>query len=276
MKCCTCCVLLVLSVVLCAQFRVKCTSVELNTFNMKISHTSHSLNLSWDKPDQQKSELCYRTHVQYRSHCETSWKNNTNISRFSFVLPAPDMKKNYAFRIRMRLECTQKTWGEWSPVKYWRNDTGPCITEASSFTVKHYLLISMAPVAGFMLVYAITHDRVRRLVLPIIPDPKHIQEKILNIEQVQWWSNFTQPCEDCKVAEIKVNDREEEKTDITLIKCDLDVDEQLPHTHPNRMVPGRHSFDLAKNDSMYSIYSDTSEDNIGTQCPTTRPGYIII
>lgn len=144
------------------------------------------------------SDFVYSTHALWICVYSYSLQNNTNISRFSFVLPAPDMKKNYAFRIRMRLECTQKTWGEWSPVKYWRNDTGtnvsmfwqlcllilyrcvihitlyymlclcffyppflqgPCITEASSFTVKHYLLISMAPVAGFMLVYAITHDR---------------------------------------------------------------------------------------------------------------------
>ncbi|XP_058248844.1 cytokine receptor-like factor 2 [Hemibagrus wyckioides] len=273
MKRCTCCVLLVLSAVLCAQFSVECASVDI--FNMTIKHTSHSINLSWERPDKTKSKWCYRTHVQYRSHCETSWKNNTDISELSFELPAPDMKKNYAFRLRMRLECTQKPWGEWSPIKYWRNDTGPCITEALTFTVKDYLLITILPLVGFMLVYALTHDRVRRLVLPIIPDPKHTQERILNIEQIQWWSNFTQTCEDCKVSEIKVSDREEENTELTLIKCDLD--EQPPHTHPTHTFPGKHSFDLATNDSLYSIYSsDTSEDNIDTQCPATRPGYIII
>lgn len=53
-----------------------------------------------------------------------SLQNYTDISKLFFELPAPDMKKNYAFRLRMRLECTQKPWGEWSPVKYWRNDTG--------------------------------------------------------------------------------------------------------------------------------------------------------
>ncbi|KAB5577033.1 hypothetical protein PHYPO_G00205330 [Pangasianodon hypophthalmus] len=273
MKCCTCCVLLILSAVLCAQSRVKGSSVD--TFNMKISHTSHSINLSWEWPDKRKSKLCYRTHVQYRSHCETSWKNYTDISGFSFELPAPDMKKNYAFRLRMRLGCTQKNWGEWSPIKYWKNDTAPCMTDTSSFTVKDYLLITMLPLVGFMLVYAITHDRVRRLVLPIIPDPKHTQERILNIEQIQWWSNFAQTCEDCKVSEIKIYDREEEKTEITIIKCDLD--EQPLHSHPTHSVPGKHGFDLATNNSMYCIYSsDTSEDNIVAQCPATRPGYIII
>ncbi|XP_053482746.1 cytokine receptor-like factor 2 [Ictalurus furcatus] len=268
MKCCTCCVLLILSVMLCGQSRVKCSSVD--TFNMKIRNTSHSIDVSWEKPDKRKREQCYVTHVQYKSLCETSWKNHTDITGLSFVLPAPDMKKNYAFRIRMSLECTQRLWGEWSPVKYWRNDTAPCMADTSSFTVKDYLLITMLPLAGFMLIYALTHDRVRRLVLPIIPDPKHTQERILNIEQIQWWSNFAQACEDCKVSEIKIYDREEEKVEITLIKSDLD--EQPTHT-----VPGNHGFDLATNNSMNCIYSaDTSEDNTVAQCPATRPGYIII
>lgn len=35
----------------------------------------------------------------------------------------------------------------------------PCVTETSSFTVKDYLLVTLLPLAGFMLVYAITHDR---------------------------------------------------------------------------------------------------------------------
>ncbi|XP_060784743.1 cytokine receptor-like factor 2 [Neoarius graeffei] len=275
MKCCTYSVLLILSVVLCAQSRVKCSSVD--TFNMMINNTTNSINLSWERPDQNKSKLCYKTHVQYRSHCDTSWKNYSEIPGFSFELPAPDMKKNYAFRLRMRLECTQKSWGEWSPVKNWGSDThkAPCITKTSSFTVKDYLLITMLPLTGFMLVYALTHDRVRRLVLPIIPDPKHTQERILNIEQIQWWSNFAQTCEDCKISEIKICDREEEKTDITLIKSDLD--EQPPHTHPTHAVPGKQGFQLATNNSMYCIYSsDTSEDNIVAQCTAIRPGYIII
>lgn len=53
-----------------------------------------------------------------------SLQNYTDISGFSFELPAPDMKKNYAFRLRVKLECTKNTWGEWSPIKYWKNDTG--------------------------------------------------------------------------------------------------------------------------------------------------------
>ncbi|KAM9487139.1 cytokine receptor-like factor 2 [Clarias gariepinus] len=158
MKCCICCVLLILSVVLCARSMIKCSSVDI--FNMKVNHTPHRIRLSWERPDEQKSKLCYKTHVQYRSDCETSWKNYTDISGFSFELPAPDMKKNYAFRLRVKLECTKNTWGEWSPIKYWKNDTeAPCITKTSSLTVKDYLLITILPLAGFMLVYALTHDR---------------------------------------------------------------------------------------------------------------------
>ncbi|KAI5621218.1 cytokine receptor-like factor 2 [Silurus asotus] len=270
---CTCSVLLILSVVLWNLSRVRCSSVDM--FNLKVRNKSHSINLSWERPDEKKNKLCYRTDLQYRSQCDTTWKNHTDISGFTFELPALDMKKNYAFRLRMRLECTQKNWGQWSPIKKWRNDTASCMTDTASFTVKDYLLIAMLPLVGLMLFYAITHDRVRRLVLPIIPDPKHTQGRILNIEEIQWWSDFAHTCEDCKVSEIKIFDREEETNEITLIKSDLD--EQPPHTFPTHMIPGKPVFDLVTNNTMCCIYSsDTSEDNIVAQCSAIRPGYIII
>ncbi|TSL16060.1 hypothetical protein Baya_5868 [Bagarius yarrelli] len=147
----------------------------------------------------------------------------------------------------------------------------PCITDKSSFSVQNYLLIAMLSLAGSILVCAITHNRVRRFVLPIIPDPK---KKMLNFEQMQWWSNFAQTVEDFKVSEVKIYDGEEKMIEITLLS---DLDEQPSHTLPTHTVPGKHDFDLATNASTYTIYSSaTTEDNIDAQCSATRPGYIII
>lgn len=65
-----------------------------------------------------------------------SLQNYNDISGFSFELTALDMEKDYAFRLRMRLDCTQKNWGEWSPIKYWKNDT----SKGVSTFCKLYLL----------------------------------------------------------------------------------------------------------------------------------------
>ncbi|XP_036443708.1 cytokine receptor-like factor 2 [Colossoma macropomum] len=257
-------VLLVLSVVLCFQIWAESSSAD--SINMRISNTSDSITVTWENPNKSKNNQCYRFDVQYRHLCDSSWKSVNDIKGFSFKLPAPDMKKNYVFRIRARLYCINGNWSKWSPEKYWRNDTGLCIAETSPVSIRDYLLVTVLPVTCLLLVFAITQERVRRLVLPIIPDPKHTQERILNIEQFQWFTSFSETCEECEIVEIEVDsEREDQKSEIT---------EEQPLQKPTDASPESHDIGLIANISMYSL--DSPEVNTVPQCSHTMPGYIVI
>ncbi|XP_062862314.1 cytokine receptor-like factor 2 [Trichomycterus rosablanca] len=184
------------------------------------------------------------------------------------------MKKNYVFRIRMRLYCIQQNWGEWSPEKYWKNNTGPCIAVTSRFSIKNYVLLAILPVAGFLLVCAITQERVRRFVLPIIPDPIKAQNRILDIETFQHMSSLTQTLEEFKISEIEVYyEKEEEPTEPTDSTCD----DQSSQTQPTHTVHGKNDIGFATNNSMYYIYSsDASESNMFSHVSHSTTGYIVI
>ncbi|KAL7865885.1 hypothetical protein SRHO_G00111320 [Serrasalmus rhombeus] len=265
MKCWNRWVLLVLSVVLCFQIWAESSSAD-KIINMRITNTSDSITIAWEKPDKRKIDQCYRADVQYRHLCDSSWKIVNDIKGFSFKLPAPDMRKNYAFRIRARLYCINGNWSEWSQEKYWRNDTGLCIAEKSSVSIRDYLLVTVLPVTCLLLIFAITQERVRRFVLPIIPDPKHTQERILNIEQFQWFTSFSETCEECEIVEIEVDyEREDQKSEIT---------EEQPKQKPTNASPESHDQGLIANTSMYS--PDSPEVNAVPQCSHTMSGYIVI
>ncbi|XP_026851760.2 cytokine receptor-like factor 2 isoform X1 [Electrophorus electricus] len=247
---------LALSAVLCFQAKAENSTVE--TFSMVIKNTSSIINVTWKKPDETVSDSCYRTHIQYRQYCDTSWKSVTDIPGFFFQLPAPDLTKNYVFRLRMRLYCINSEWSEWSPEKYWNNDTDLCIAK-TSVNIKNYLLVTLLLMAGFLLFFAITQERVRRLVLPIIPDPKHTQETILNVEELQWCSSFPGACEECKTAEI-------------LVVEETEIPEIPESTHT---AFDNYDRDLTANS--INPYSPVPlEQTVALICPHTTPGYIVL
>ncbi|XP_066497533.1 cytokine receptor-like factor 2 isoform X2 [Hoplias malabaricus] len=232
---------------------------------------SQSINMTWEKPDKKKNTRCYSSHVRYRLQCHLNWQDVENIKGLSFVLPAPDLRKTYVFKIRTKLECIGGNWSKWSPDKLSRNVTGNCnetSSSLSSFNIKKYLVPMVLSVVCFLLVYAcVSQERVRRLVLPIIPDPKHIQERLLSIEQVQFTIG-SHSCEEFEIAQIELADLNEEQ------KCEITQEPPLPK--PTDIITESHDLDFATNNSMYCLYSDLPEDKKVPLCSHTMPGYIII
>ncbi|KAI4886080.1 hypothetical protein NFI96_030134 [Prochilodus magdalenae] len=248
---------------------VTCVFINPDSTNLWISNTSDTITVTWEKPDKTLFDKCYRTDLQYKHHCSSSWKSVKDLEGFSFKLTAPDMKKNYVFKIRTWLQCIHGTWSNWSSEKFWRNDTGHCIRATTSVSIRDYLLVTVLPMLCLLLICVLAQERVRRLVLPIIPDPKHTQERILNIEQFQWFTSFSETCEECEIVEIEVDyEKENQKSEIT--------DEQ-PLPKPTDTVPESHDLRHTTNTSMYCMYSpESSEVNVVPQCSYTVPGYIVI
>ncbi|XP_059417243.1 cytokine receptor-like factor 2 isoform X2 [Carassius carassius] len=108
---------------------------------------------------------------------QTQMENHLNLTYIS-------MKKNYDFRIRMRKECLQKPWSNWTKVQSWGNNAGACVVEASAY-IWVYILIIVLPLTAFLLVCLLTQQGIRRLIFPEVPDPKHFKNKIMDAEQFQ-------------------------------------------------------------------------------------------
>ncbi|XP_016350838.1 uncharacterized protein LOC107695450 [Sinocyclocheilus anshuiensis] len=232
----------------------------------KISNTLHGITVTWRTPDKNITPECYEAEVQFKSQCVKDWKEGQRIEVkhkhevYNLNLPTVSMKMNYDFRIRMKKECQQKDWSNWTKVQSWGNNAGACMSnvEASAY-IWVYILIIVLPLTAFLLVCLLTQQGIRRLILPEIPDPKHFKNKITDTEQSQWWENLTQWNEECSTIDIEIMDKNErEEQHQTLVIQPMDTS---PEQH----------------DSMYCIYSSqTSGENTELQNSQSVLGYIIL
>ncbi|XP_052462397.1 cytokine receptor-like factor 2 isoform X1 [Carassius gibelio] len=234
--------------------------IDPDQIHFTISNTSHGLNIKWKIPDENDNPDCYEAEVQYKSQCVKDWEdiNSIKVTQTHLNLNYISMKKNYDFRIRMRKECLNKPWSNWTKVQSWGNNADACVVEASAY-IWVYILIIVLPLTAFLLVCLLTQQGIRRLILPEVPDPKHFKNKIMDAEQFQWWENFTHWNEECSTTDVEIMDKNEiEEQHQTLVIQPMDTN---PEQH----------------DSMYCIYSSqTSGENTEPQYSQSVLGYIIL
>ncbi|XP_067301177.1 cytokine receptor-like factor 2 [Pseudorasbora parva] len=177
-----------------------------------ISKTLHGITITWRKPNNETDSNCYKTEVQYKCQCVKDWKSaDIKQGEYNLDLPHLNLKMNYDFRIRMKLECLNKNWSNWTKVQSWGNNTGAC-TVKSSADIWVYILKIVLPLTSFLLVCLLAQhglERIRRLILPKVPDPKHFKNNITDIDQSQWWGTLTQLNEECTTTDIEIIDKSE-------------------------------------------------------------------
>ncbi|XP_051566905.1 uncharacterized protein LOC127448436 isoform X1 [Myxocyprinus asiaticus] len=224
--------------------------IDLDKTDMKISNTSHDITVTWRTPDKTTDPTCYTSELQCKSQCVKDWKRaqkyevEHKYEVYVFNLSTLSMKENYDFRIRMKLSCIDGDWSTWTQVQHWGNNTGACMAETSSY-MWFYILITVLPI--FLLICLLTQEGIRRLILPVVPDPKDFKNKIMTIDQSQWWSNLTQWSEECTTTDIEIiNKSEKDGDDQTLVIQSMDT------SHEQHV-------------SMYCIYSSA------TPCVNTEP-----
>ncbi|XP_058644065.1 cytokine receptor-like factor 2 isoform X2 [Onychostoma macrolepis] len=202
--------------------------------------------------------------VQYKSQYVKDWKGGKSIQVrqqhevYNLDLSTLSMKRNYDFRIRMKLWCLDKEWSKWTKVQSWGNNEGARLVDATAY-IWIYILIIVLPLTAFLLVCLLTQPGVRRLIFPEVPDPKHFKNKIMDTEQSQWWGNLTQWNEECLTTDIEIIDKNErEEQHQTLV------------TQPMYTSPEQH-------DSTYHIYSSETPGEI-TELQYSRSvlGYIAL
>ncbi|KAJ8256165.1 hypothetical protein COCON_G00200290 [Conger conger] len=175
---------------------------------LKVRQGSDGINVTWNRPNKKITHTCYDTNLQYRSQCGSDWLNFV-LHSFSFVLGdlGRGCGRNYTFRARMRYACLYRSWSPWSPEKHWTEET----VSASCFKAKPnlHLLISLIP-AIFLLGLLMAQKPIRRLILSKVPDPKHIYDDLLKIDQSQLEQTFKDHNAECETFKIEIVQPEKE------------------------------------------------------------------
>ncbi|NP_001153142.1 cytokine receptor-like factor 2 [Danio rerio] len=229
-----------------------------------ISKTPYGVKVIWRVANNNADPQCFNTEVQYKRQCEKDWERShriklqNNQEENHLNLSTLSTKMNYDFRIRMKYECLEKDWSNWTKVQSWGNNKDVCMVK-SSYYIWVYILIIMLPLITFLLFCLLIQQRIRKLLLPEVPDPKHLKHKIMDTEQFQWWGNLTQRNEDCPTTDVEIIDKSEsEEVHQTLV------------TQPTDTIPEQH-------DSMYYIYSsETLGENTDLQYSKSVLGYIAL
>ncbi|XDV30231.1 hypothetical protein PO909_033195 [Leuciscus waleckii] len=231
----------------------------------KISNTSHGINVTWRIPNPGTNPNCYSTEVQYKSQCVNDWKiqrgqriDKQERVEYNLPLSSLSVKMNYDFRIRMRLECVDKDWSNWTKVQSWGNNKDACVVESPA-SIWVYILIIVLPLIGLLLVYLLTQLGIRKLILPKVPDLKHFKNEIMDIDQSQVWGNLMQLNDECTTTDIEIIERNEtEEQHHTLVIQPIDTSSE-------------------QHDNMYCIYSsETSGEKTEPQYSQMVLGYITL
>ncbi|KAK2904864.1 hypothetical protein QQF64_033005 [Cirrhinus molitorella] len=268
-------------VVLAFLFAVECSAAEYNSYDysgdddsvlsdidpdqivFKIDNTLHGITVTWRIPPD-INPTCCEVEVQYKSQCVKDWKEDQRIvvnqkqEEDHLSLSTISMKMNYDFRIRMKLECVDKNWSNYTKVQSWGNNADACMVEAYPY-IWIYILIIVPTLTAFLLVCLLTQEGIRRLILPEVPDPKHFKNKIMETEQSQVWENLTQWNEECSTTDIEIiekNEREEQHQTLVI---------QPMYTSPEQ------------HDSTYCIYSsETPGEKTESKYSQNVLGYIAL
>ncbi|XP_051881481.1 cytokine receptor common subunit gamma-like [Pristis pectinata] len=132
--------------------------------------------LEWDKLKNRNSYFL-QYEMKYKSNLDSDWQTEL-IHDLSFRLPNVDPAKCYFFHLRSMIYENYATgghWSDWGPILIWKEKT--VVDSCPSPRIKALFLV-LLPVAILVLVIFVCVlyrvKRVRILVLPGIPDPKHV------------------------------------------------------------------------------------------------------
>ncbi|XP_073767609.1 cytokine receptor-like factor 2 isoform X4 [Danio rerio] len=121
-----------------------------------ISKTPYGVKVIWRVANNNADPQCFNTEVQYKRQCEKDWERShriklqNNQEENHLNLSTLSTKMNYDFRIRMKYECLEKDWSNWTKVQSWGNNKDVCMVK-SSYYIWVYILIIMLPLITFLL-----------------------------------------------------------------------------------------------------------------------------
>ncbi|NWS66278.1 CRLF2 factor, partial [Crotophaga sulcirostris] len=180
-----------------SDFYIKPSRPENVTFFWK----EDTVTVSCNKPE--RGVKCLRLEFQYKSKFDKDWQSRTSkccsVGEQGF-----DSGKCYYFRVRLkRLAplCNVVPYSsDWEAETFWMNGTllDSCDDDKKSQSNTVIILSCLLAVLLLMLILSILlckWQRVRKSVMPAIPDPKHIFSDLFNDhnENFQEWIDKTDP-----------------------------------------------------------------------------------
>ncbi|TRY66224.1 hypothetical protein DNTS_006064, partial [Danionella cerebrum] len=164
--------------------------IDPDQIGFSISNSSNEAVVTWTIPQANTTDpRCYSTEVQYKIQCVEDWKYGQRIElkqgnevTGQVKLNTISKKKNYDFRLRMKLWCLQKDWSNWTKVQHWGNNSDACKVDTPSY-LWIYIVFIVLPLTAFLLVCLLSQQRLRNLILPDVPDAKHLKNLIIDNDQ---------------------------------------------------------------------------------------------
>uniref|UniRef100_A0A4W5N8X5 Interleukin 2 receptor, gamma a n=1 Tax=Hucho hucho TaxID=62062 RepID=A0A4W5N8X5_9TELE len=153
------------------------------------------LNLYWNNS---RNTLCIESEVRYRIN-NNKWQTSTPSKEQKYAVPSPLKSSRYKFQVRARVNsiCGEsKFWSEWSQPIQWDSMKGNNITDTSgsSMSVWKTVLSLVGTMTLFivacMLVYR-ERERLRFILIPIVPNPGKNLEDLLDKDTVEAWLHIS-------------------------------------------------------------------------------------
>ncbi|XP_076119499.1 cytokine receptor-like factor 2 isoform X2 [Alosa pseudoharengus] len=165
-------------------------AIDVEKIKLSINETGQHLLLSWSNPEPDIRPTCYDTHLQYMSSCHENWTVAYNNKTRNFSLAVTQGRGRYGFKVRMRYGCRGSSWSTWTREKWTiEGNSVPCNMDPPQGTAYYPVLWTLIAVILILLLFLSTQKWIRNYILQNIPDPKHVQQNMLNFSHSAWWEN---------------------------------------------------------------------------------------
>ncbi|KAM9437694.1 cytokine receptor common subunit gamma-like [Salvelinus alpinus] len=154
------------------------------------------LNLYWNNS---KNTYCIESEVRYRINSD-KWKTSTPSKERKYAVAFPLKSSRYEFQVRARTnnECGEsKFWCEWSQPIQWDSMKGNNFTDisGSSMSVWKPVLSLVGTMTLFILACMLVYrerERLRFILIPIVPNPGKNLEDLLDKDTVAAWLHISE------------------------------------------------------------------------------------
>ncbi|XP_041940354.1 cytokine receptor-like factor 2 [Alosa sapidissima] len=156
-------------------------AIDVEKIKLSINETGQHLLLSWSNPEPSIRPECYDTHLQYMSSCHENWTVAYNNKTKNFSLAVTQGRGRYGFKVRMRYGSRGSSWSAWTREKWTlEGNSVPCDMGPPQGTAYYPVLWTLIAVILILLLFLSTQKWIRNYILQNIPDPKHVQQNMLN------------------------------------------------------------------------------------------------
>lgn len=142
-------------------------------------------------PPKFSSTYLFDLEFEYKSKSVSKWQERTSRC-CKITVPGFDPEKCYLFRFRLKMSraCDPICYAsEWGPEMYWKNGSSmvSCAPDISkepvSEPVSNTIILLVSVMGVFLVIFTIlvcvcSLERIRKIIMPEVPDPKHLYSEL--------------------------------------------------------------------------------------------------